>query len=69
MPRKRYIQLDANRICFHDLRYEGARSPQVGPELVDVTARTDGPFLGKIYDAQSDTFSDPPPPPEDEAEE
>ena len=29
---------------------------------MDVTARTDGPFIGKLYDAGADTFSDPPPP-------
>ena len=32
---------------------------------MDVTNRTDGPFIGKLYDAVVDTFSDPPPPPED----
>ena len=57
---KIYIQIDAAGRCFHELEYLGSDPPQAGADLMDVTARTDGPFLGKIYDAESDTFSDPP---------
>ena len=41
----------------------------VGSVHMDVTARTDGPFIGKLYDAVADTFSDPPPPPEEPPED
>ena len=41
----------------------------LSPVHMDVTDRTDGPFIGKLYDAVADTFSDPPPPPEEPSEE
>ena len=34
----------------------------LAPAHMDVTDRTDGPFIGKLYDSTADTFSDPPPP-------
>ena len=58
--RKKYVQLDAAGICYHELEYHGAAAPDAGADLMDVTARTDGPWLGKVYDDHSDTFSDPP---------
>lgn len=58
---KTYIQLDANGICFHEFEYLGAKTPKAGAGLTDVTARTDGPWLGKKYDAQADTFAWPEP--------
>ena len=61
MPRKRYIQLDANGVCFSDLEYMGQKVPRPPQNLMDVTTRADGPFLGRIYDAENDTFADPPP--------
>ena len=34
------------------------------PVHMDVTNRTDGPFIGKLYDSNTGIFSDPPPEPE-----
>ena len=57
--RKTFIQINGENQVFHEFTYEG--SPKVaGPELTDVTDRSDGPFIGKIYDLNTDTFSDPP---------
>ena len=53
--------MDANGVCFHKLEYTGAEPPQPGVGLIDVTDRADGPWLGKVYDAQSDTFAYPEP--------
>ena len=58
---KKYIQLDTNGICFHELEYLGAKAPNAGAGLTDVTARTDGPWLGKKYDPNTGTFSWPEP--------
>ncbi len=59
---KKYAELDAAGICFHEFEYMAAEAPQSVPAgLMDVTARTDGPWLGKIYDAQTDTFAWPEP--------
>ena len=69
MHRKEYAQINSEGRCFHEFEYMGEKAPAAGAELMDVTARGDGPFIGKIYDEASDTFSDPPPPPEEEGEE
>ena len=61
MHSKKYVQLNAAGICFHEFEYTGRRAPRAGAELMDVTARTDGPWLGKQYDAASDTFAWPEP--------
>lgn len=61
MHRKTYIQLDANNRCYHELEYQGADPPKAGAGLVDVTSRTDGPWLGKVYDPQAGTFAWPEP--------
>ena len=60
MQRKKYIQLDA-KTCVHEVEYTGRLAPEAPAGLMDVTARTDGPWLGKVYDEESDTFSAPPP--------
>ena len=60
MPRKAFIQLNDAGVCFHEFEYSCAAEPAVGTGLMDVTARNDGPFLGKEYDPESDTFSYPP---------
>ena len=65
MQHKKIIQLDDVGFCFHEFEYIGQRQPVLAANHMDVTARNDGPFLGKIYDRTSDTFSDPPPPPEE----
>ena len=57
---KKFIEMNADGRVFNELEYQSQVMPQVGPELTDVTDRQDGPFIGKIYDAQTDTFSDPP---------
>ena len=58
---KKYIQLDANGICFHEFEYLGAKAPKAGAGLTDVTSRADGPWLGKKYDRAADAFSWPEP--------
>ena len=69
MNHKKIIELDAGGRCFHEFEYMGQSEPVLAAGHMDVTARTDGPFRGKIYDRQTDTFSDPPPPPEETEEE
>ena len=65
MIHKNYIQLDPTNRVVNELEYTSAAKPaNPGPELTDVTDRQDGPFIGKIYDPDSDTFSDPPEEPE-----
>ena len=61
MHLKKYIQINAEGRCFSEFTYEGQREPVASGRLRDVTARADGPWLGKIYDAVSDTFSWPEP--------
>ena len=65
MIRKRIIEIDADSRCFHEFEYMGHSEPVLDAGHMDVTARTDGPFRGKIYDSTTDTFSDPSPPEED----
>ena len=61
MHRKMYIQLDSAGICFHEFEYSGSKAPKAGAALIDVTSRSDGPWLGKKYDAKAGTFSWPAP--------
>ena len=61
MHRKKYIQLDADEICYHELEYMGGEEPRPPADLIDVTSRTDGPWLGKVYDRAADTFAWPEP--------
>ena len=65
MITKKIIELDSDSCCCHEFSYYGHSEPTMAASHMDVTARNDGPFLGKIYDRTSDTFSDPPPPPEE----
>ena len=60
MIQKKFIEMDAEGRVFNELEYNGQVPPVAGPELTDVTDRQDGPFIGKIYDPETDTFSDPP---------
>ena len=62
MNRSNFIELDSVGLCFSEFEYQGKKRAVPSSKLMDVTARTDGPFLGKIYDANADTFSDPPEP-------
>ncbi len=58
---KKIIELDEGNRCFHEFEYQSeTKAPVLAPGHMDVTARTDGPFLGKVYEAATDTFSDPP---------
>ena len=60
---KKIIELDENNLCFHEFEYYSpSKAPVLAPSHMDVTSRTDGPFLGKVYEAATDTFSDPPAP-------
>ena len=58
---KRFIQIDAKGRCYHEVEYLGEATPQAPAGLMDVTARTDGPWLGKVYDKARDTFAWPEP--------
>ena len=68
MSNKRIVEIDANGLCCHEFEYTGPDDPQLAASHLDVTSRTDGPFLGKIYNRVDDTWSDPPPPPEEQEE-
>ncbi len=59
MVHKKLIGL-ADNIVIHEFEYFGNDRPVLAASHMDVTARTDGPFLGKVYDQTADTFSDPP---------
>ena len=59
---KLLIEIDANGFVFSEFevfRNDG-KEIVLAPTHVDVTDRTDGPWLGKIYDSQADTFAGPP---------
>ena len=58
---KKYIQLDAAGICVHEFEHMGEAPPNVPADLMDVTSRTDGIWLGKKYDRAADTFAWPEP--------
>ena len=61
MYHKKIIELDSNNACFHEFEYSSeTKAPVLAASHMDVTSRTDGPFLGKVYDQATDTFSDPP---------
>ena len=62
---KKIAEIDAEGRCFHEFEVHSKRTITLAASHVDVTARNDGPFLGRIYDSTTDTFSDPPPPEED----
>ena len=62
MHTQKIIELDDNNCCFHEFEYRSeSKAPVLSATHMDVTDRQDGPFIGKIYDPQTDTFSDPPP--------
>ena len=61
MHHKKFVQLDGAGLCVNELEYFGQAAPVANQALLDVTARSDGPFLGKVYDAQADTFAWPEP--------
>ena len=68
MNHKKLIEV-RNGSVVHE--FDVWRQAEVVPDPVhmDVTDRNDGPFIGKLYDAVADTFSDPPPPPEEPPED
>ena len=66
MTHKKLIELDAGGRCFHEFEYRGQKKPVLGAGHMDVTARSDGPFLGKVFNREADTFTLPPPPPDEE---
>ena len=62
MHRKKLIERDTNGVCFNEFEHISASHPPVlAATHMDVTSRNDGPFLGKVYDPNTDTFSLPPP--------
>ena len=65
MHYRKIVQIDAEGRCYHEFEAYSKETVALGTSHMDVTDRTDGPFLGKIYDSTTDTFSDPPPPEED----
>ena len=50
-------EIDASGLCFHVFAYQGQDLPVLAANHVDVTTRTEGPFLGKVYDRKTDTWS------------
>ena len=65
MIAKKIIEMDSDNRCFHEFSYYGHSEPIMAASHLDVTARSDGPFLGQIYNRELDSFSYPPPPPEE----
>ena len=61
MTHKKLIEV-RNGSVVHEFDVWRKGEIALDPVHMDVTARTDGPFIGKLYDAVADTFSDPPPP-------
>ncbi|MDE2667559.1 MAG: hypothetical protein OXI69_15570 [Acidobacteriota bacterium] len=57
---RKIVEINADNICFHEFDYRGREEPVLAANHVDVTGRTDGPFLGKVYDRNTDAWSDPP---------
>ena len=64
MTNKKLIEV-RDGVVVHE--FEVWRQGGIVPNSVhmDVTDRTDGPFIGKLYDSTTSVFSDPPPPPEE----
>ena len=62
---KKFVGISGGKVNAY---YEYFDSPDdFSPaELMEVTDRNDGPFIGKTYDPETDTFSDPPDPEKDE---
>ena len=60
------VEVTINNLVVHEYTYNGPDDPVLRTGQKDVTTRTDGPFINKIYDAGTDTFSDPPEPEEEE---
>lgn len=56
-----FLKLENNRVVY---QVESERPPGGGPGLpanmMEATDRTDGPWMGKVYNPATDTFSDPP---------
>lgn len=54
-----FLKLDNNNVVVNELR--STRIPGDGPGLpsgvMEATGRNDGPWLGKVYDPATDTFS------------
>ena len=67
MRDKKFVQRTEGKVTGY-LEYQNVPDDWQALGLLDVSDREDGPFfVGKLYDAITDTFSDPPePPPEDD---
>ena len=67
---RQFVKFDLNKLVIQYL--ESDRIPGDGVTLpancMEVTGRNDGPWLGKIYDPNTDTFSVPIPPPPTKAQ-
>ena len=68
MTHKKLIEVRDGSVV-HELDVWKQAEIVLSPVHMDVTSRTDGPFIGKLYDSVTDTFSDPPPPPEEPPED
>ena len=58
MVHRKLIELE-NDLVVHEFEYFGEAAPRLAANHMDVTSRTDGPFLGKVHDPDTDTFSFP----------
>ena len=55
-----FVQLDGNNSVYH---YRQGKEQTGAANEMEVTGRLDGPWDGKIYNAQQDSFSVAPPEP------
>lgn len=60
MNHKKIAEVDTDGLCFHEFEAHSKGTITLAANHVDVTSRTGGPFLGKIYNRVDDTWSDPP---------
>ncbi len=57
---RKVVESDADGVCVHEFEYWGDASPALAAGHMDVSARADGPFVGKVYDTDGDRFTDAP---------
>lgn len=58
-----YVRLNKQSIVDSEMQSEGWKG-DLPADMMDVTGRVDGPWVGKFYDARTDTFTEPVKPPD-----
>ena len=71
MTNKKLIEVRNGSVVheFDVWRQSGIVLDPVHMDVTDRQASRHGPFIGKLYDAVADTFSDPPPPPPEDGDD